>query len=214
MPVDVEYIRKVAAHELAKRSFDELSTVEVPDTSLDDVFLHKAAQAEDPDLFRIAMNFEGDALKNYETLGGKYKIAGEQSDDITRSAALLALTGAGVGALDGGVKGILPGAGYGALAGGGGAALAHALSVLTKRAFGQPIFQASAAPDPVVTASQSMSLKPPGASGLKAPSATSATSGSGGGTSVSSQPSLSGGGSQNNPMSTPSIPGATGSGGQ
>jgi hypothetical protein len=69
--MDIGLIRRMAAEELEKRAFAELTGEE--DTSLDSIFLAKAAQAEDPELFRIAMRMEGDPIGNYEVLGGAFK---------------------------------------------------------------------------------------------------------------------------------------------
>lgn len=69
--MNVAYIRKVAARQVGKRALDELTAE--PSAPLDDVMLHKAAQAEDPELFRMAMTMPGDPIGNYEVLGGTFK---------------------------------------------------------------------------------------------------------------------------------------------
>lgn len=142
--MNIGYIRKVAELERGRSALDELTAG--PTTPLDDVFLHKAASAEDPELLRIAEHMGGDPLANYENLGGTFK----------------------------------------------------------KQAFGTPMFQASAAPDPVVQAAGvTAGLKSPTSapSGPRPPS--SRGSAMGGGSSVPSsvpQPSA------------PSISGAAGQG--
>jgi len=70
---DIALIRKLAAQELGKRALVELTAE--PDDSLDRVLLYKAAQAEDRPLFEICMRLPGDAINNYEALGGKFKAA-------------------------------------------------------------------------------------------------------------------------------------------
>ena len=80
-----------------------------------------------------------------------------------------------------------------------------------KQAFGTPMFQATAAPDPVVqTAGVASGMKGPTSSsaGPKPPSPTSST-GSSGGSSMPSMPSAAGASSVPQP-SMPSITGATG----
>lgn len=80
--MDITLIRKLASQELGKRALEELTSES--DTSLDDVFLNKAARAEDPQLFKIAMSLKGDPIEQYEALGGKYKQAfGQAMFDIT-----------------------------------------------------------------------------------------------------------------------------------
>lgn len=153
--MDIALIRKVAAAELGRRALDELTAT--PDDSLDSVYLAKAAQAEDPDLFRTAMRMSGDSIGNYENLGGTFK----------------------------------------------------------KQAFGAPMFQVAAAPDPMAQAQASAAKPPaPAATGPKPPTPTSA--GPQGAPSVA-RPGA--GGPQaagtTNPMqmpTTPKIPGATGQG--
>jgi len=71
--MDVGLIRKVASSELGRRALDALTGT--PDDSVDSIFLHKTAQVEDPELLRTAAWMGGDALRNYENLGGKYKTA-------------------------------------------------------------------------------------------------------------------------------------------
>ena len=70
---DIGLIRKLAAQELGKRALAELTAE--PDDSLERVLLYKAAQAEDRPLFEICMRLPGDAINNYEALGGKFKQA-------------------------------------------------------------------------------------------------------------------------------------------
>lgn len=69
--MDIAYIRKTAARMQGQRALAELTAE--PSSPLDDVMLHKAAQAEDPELFRIAMTMQGDPIGNYEVLGGTFK---------------------------------------------------------------------------------------------------------------------------------------------
>lgn len=69
--MDLVYIRKLAARDAGRRALDELTAES--SAPLDDVMLHKAAQAEDPELFRMAMTMPGDPIGNYEVLGGTFK---------------------------------------------------------------------------------------------------------------------------------------------
>lgn len=69
--MDAASIRKVAARVAGETAFAELTREE--DNSLDQVLLHKAASAEDRPLFEIAMRLPGDAVNNYEALGGTFK---------------------------------------------------------------------------------------------------------------------------------------------
>jgi hypothetical protein len=83
--MDVGLIRKLAAKAAGERAFADLTRED--DTSLDQVLLQKAASAEDPDLFRIAMRMPGDPMKNYEALGGQYKVAYVDPISLTEEQA-------------------------------------------------------------------------------------------------------------------------------
>ena len=69
--MDAATIRKLAARVAGEAAFAELTSEE--DNSLDQVLLHKVACAEDRSLFEIAMRLPGDAVNNYEALGGTFK---------------------------------------------------------------------------------------------------------------------------------------------
>ncbi len=110
--MDVGLIRKLAARAAGERAFADLTRED--DTSLDQVLLQKAASAEDPDLFRIAMRMLGEPMKNYEALGGQYKVASldpalEPTEPAEPPSRMGLLNNVSRGALTGGaIGGLLP----------------------------------------------------------------------------------------------------------
>jgi hypothetical protein len=196
--MDIVLIRRMAAEELEKRAFAELTGEE--DTSLDSIFLAKAAQAEDPELFRIAMRMQGDPIGNYEVLGGKYKVAVSigkiknivENADVTADRLKSFMKRVGKHRPG-------PSGNYDSIVGARRAAAeeaAHGRYMQTsplrgkplkkessqedeilKQAFGQAMFRTAPAPDPKV---QATGAKPPTASGPKAPSGPTGPTGGGG----------------------------------
>lgn len=203
--LDVALIRKVAAADLGRRALDELTSSASPDNSLGEVLQTKVASAVDPELFKVAASMPGDADENYVAFGGKYKTGAWITPQDLRSLKQVVKDNPGKAAAGGAA----------ALAAGEGTRRA-----LKKEAFGQPMFQVSAAPDP----SQTMGA-PGAAAGAPKPAAAAAPApaapaagGMSGGPMGAAGPSMGGmkapGAGGGNPMAGPSIPKIPGAGGE
>jgi len=66
--MNIDAIRKIASIEQGRRYFEEVPAID----PVTEIAFYKAADAQDPELLRIAAQLPGDTLGNYEALGGKY----------------------------------------------------------------------------------------------------------------------------------------------